>query len=168
MFTSSVKELQSKIELGVQSLNHVQLFVTPSTAACQASLSFTISQSLLKLLSIVLMMSSNHVLLPPSRPALSLSQHQGLFQWVSSSHQVAKLLKLQLQPQSFKKIFRVDFLWDLLVWSPCCPRDSQESSPAPQFESMNSFLLSLLYGSTLTSVHDYYKNHSFDYADLIS
>ena len=80
MFTSSVKELQSKTELGVQSLSHVQLFVTPSTAACQASLSFTISQSLLKLLSIVLMMSSNHVLLPPSRPALSLSQHQGLFQ----------------------------------------------------------------------------------------
>ena len=63
MFTSSVKELQSKTELGVQSLSHVQLFVTPSTAACQDSLSFAIPQSLLKLLSIELMMSSKHLIL---------------------------------------------------------------------------------------------------------
>ena len=63
-------------------------------------------------------------------------------------------------------IFRVDFLYIWLVWSPCCPRDSQESSPAPQFECINSSALSLLYGPTLTSVHDYWKNHSFDYTDL--
>jgi len=44
--------------------------------------------------------------------------------------------------------------------------DSQESSPAPQFESINSSALSLLYGPTLTSVHDYWKNYSFDYTDL--
>ena len=43
---------------------------------------------------------------------------------------------------------------------------SQESSPAPQFESINSSALSLLYGPTLTSVHDYWKNYSFDYTDL--
>ena len=48
------------------------------------------------------------------------------------------------------------FLWDWLVWSPCCTRDSQESSPAPQFNSINCFMLSL-YGPTLTSVHDYWK-----------
>ena len=48
-----------------------------------------------------------------------------------------------------------------LVWSPCSPRDSQESSPAPQFESIDSSALSLLYSPTLTSVHDYWKNHSF-------
>ena len=48
----------------------------------------------------------------PSPPAFSLSQHQGLFQWVSSSHQVAKVLELQLQPQSFQWIFRVDLLWE--------------------------------------------------------
>ena len=48
-----------------------------------------------------------------------------------------------------------------LVWSPCCPRESQQSSPATQFESFNSSGLSLLYGTTLTSVHDYWKNHSF-------
>ena len=52
----------------------------------------------------------SHPLSPPSPPALSLSQHQGLFQWVSSSHHVAKVLELQLQHQSFQWIFRVDFL----------------------------------------------------------
>ena len=57
-------------------------------------------------------------------PAFNLSQHQGLFQWVSSLHQVAKLLEFQLQHQSFQWIFRTDFLWDWLVWSPYSPRDS--------------------------------------------
>ena len=46
--------------------------------------------------------------------------------------------------------------------TPCCPRDSQESSPRPQLESINSLVLSVLYGSTLESIHDYWKNHSFD------
>ena len=50
------------------------------------------------------------------------------FQWVSSSHQVAKILELQLQHHSFQWIFRTDVLWDWLIWSPCSPRDSQESS----------------------------------------
>ena len=53
-----------------------------------------------------------------------------------------------------------------LVGSPCSPRDSQESSPTPQFKSINSSNLSLLYGLTLTSIHSYWKNHSFDYMDL--
>ena len=54
-----------------------------------------------------------------------------------------------------------------LVWSPCSPRDSQESSPTPQFKSISSLVLSLLYyGPTLTSIHDYRKNHSLDYMDL--
>ena len=57
--------------------------------------------------------------------------------------------------------FRVDW-FDL----PCCPRDSQESSPPLQFESTGSLVLSLLYGPALTSIHDYWKNHSFDYMDL--
>ena len=86
--------------------------LTPWTASCQASLSFTISQSLLKLMSIELVMpfQPSHLLSPPSPPALSLPQHQGLFQWVSSLHQVAKVLELHLQHQSFRWIFRVDFL----------------------------------------------------------
>ena len=99
---------------------------------------------------------------PPSPPAFNLSQHQGLFRWVSSSHQVAKVLEVQLQHQSCQWIFRVDFLWHWLVWSPCHPRDSQESSPVPQFKSINSSACSLLYGPILTSIHDYGKNHGFD------
>ena len=58
---------------------------------------------------------SSHPLSSPSPPAFSLSQHQGLFQWVSSSHQVAKVLELQLQHQSFQWIFRIDFLYDWLI-----------------------------------------------------
>ena len=67
----------------------------------------------------------SHPLSLPS-PALSLSQHQGLFQWVASSHQVAKVLELQLHHKSIPWIFRIDFPLDWLVWSPYCPRDSQE------------------------------------------
>ena len=95
----------------------------------------------------------------PSRPllplsfALNLCQHQSLLQWVGSSHQVARVLELQLQHLSFQWIFRFDFL----VWSPCYPRDFQGSSPAPQFESINSLALSPFYGPTFTSVHDYSK-----------
>ena len=63
-------------------------------------------------------------------------------------------------------IFRVDFLWDWLVWSLCCPRDCHELSPEPQFESINSLALSFLYGPTLTSVYDLWKNHSFNYMKL--
>ena len=85
----------------------------------------------------------SHPLSSPSPPAFSLSQHQGLFQWVCFSHQVARVLELQLQHQSFPWEFTVDFLWYWLVWS-CCPRDSQESSPAPQLESISSSALSLL------------------------
>ena len=77
----------------------------------------------------------SHPLLSPSPPAFNLSWHQGLFKWVSSSHQVAKIIGIQLQHQSFHWIFRTDFLEDRLVGSPCSPRDSQESSLAPQFEA---------------------------------
>ena len=73
----------------------------------------------------------SHPLLSPSYPALNLSQHEGLFQWVSSSHPVAKVLEFQLQHQSFQCTLRTDLLQDGLVGSPCSPRDSQESSPTP-------------------------------------
>ena len=98
--------------------------------------------------------------------SFNLSQHQGLFQWVGSSHQLAKGLELQFQHQSFQWRFRTDFLQDWLVWSPCSPRYSQESSPTSHFKSINPSTHSLLYGPTLTSTHDYWKNHSFDYMDL--
>ena len=66
----------------------------------------------------------------------------------------------------FPMNIRAHFLQNGLVGSPCSPRDSQESSPTPQFKSINSSVLSFLYGPTLTSVHDYWKNHSFDYTEL--
>ena len=77
----------------------------------------------------------SHPLSSPSPPTFNLSQHQGLFQWVSSSHQVAKVLEFQLQHQSFQWICRTDILWDGLVGSPCSPRDSQESSPTPELKA---------------------------------
>ena len=87
--------------------------------------------------------------------ALNLSQHQSLFQWVSSSHQVAIVLEFQLQHQSFQWVFGVDFLYDWLAWSPCSPRDSQESSPTPQLKSINSSVLSFFHSPTLASIHDH-------------
>ena len=100
----------------------------------------------------------SHPLSSPSPPAFNLSQHQGLFQWVSSSRQVAKVLEFQLQRQSFQWIFRTDFLSDGLVGSPCNPRNSQASSPTPQLKSIHSLALSLLHSPTLTFIHDYWKN----------
>ena len=106
----------------------------------------------------------SHPLSFPS-PTFSLSQHQGLFQWVSFLHQVAKVLKLQLQHQSFQWIFKTVLLYDWLVWS-WSPRDPQESSPMPQLKSINSLAISFLYGTTPTSIHGYLRKHCFDYTDL--
>ena len=94
----------------------------------------------------------SHTLHSPSPPALNLSQNQDLFWWVGSLHQVDKALAFQLQHCPSNE----------LVWSPCCPRDSQESSPTPQLESVNSSALRLLYDPTLTSIHDYWENYNFD------
>ena len=63
---------------------------------------------------------------------------------------------------SFQRTPRTDLLYNGLVGSPCSPRDSQASSPTPQFKSINSSGLSFLYSPTLTSIHDYWKNHIFD------
>ena len=105
---------------------------------------------------------TSHPLSSPSPPALNHSQLQDLFKWVSSSHQVAKLLEFQLQHQSLQWTTRTDLLQDGLVGSPYSPRDSQESSPTPHFKSINSSALSFLYSPTLTSIHDHWKNHSLD------
>jgi len=99
----------------VQSLSCVWFFATPCTAAHWASLSLINSRSLL--MSIDSVVPSNHLilyrpllLLPSIFPSLSLPIFQGLFQWINSSHQVAKVLEFQLQHQSFQWIFRTDFL----------------------------------------------------------
>ena len=130
----------------VQLLSHVRLFETPWTAAHQASLSFTISRSLLKLLSIEWVMLSNHLIL--CHPLLLLPSIFPSIRVFSS----ASALRIRWpkywnfsQHQSFQGVFRTDFLQDWLVWPLWSPRDSKESSLAPQFESINSLALSFLY-----------------------
>ena len=155
--------MKQQVVLGlvlVQSLSCAWIFATPWKAACQTSLSFTISWSLLKFMSIESVMLSKYFILCHPSFVFSLSQHQGLFQWVDSSHHMATVLEFQLQRQSFQWIFQVVFILDWLVWSPL------KFSPPPQFKSINSSVLSLLSGLTLTSMHDYWENHSFDYMTL--
>ena len=98
----------------------------------------------------------------PSPPAPNRSHHQSRFQWVNSSHEVAKVLEFQLQHHSLQRNPRANLLQNGQVGSPCSPRDSQESSPTPQFKIINSLALSLLHSPTLTSIHDHRKNHSLD------
>ena len=149
----------------IQLLNHVLFFVTPWTAACQTSLSFTISQNLLKLRSIESEMPFNYLilchpllLLPSIFPRIRVFSNESALhiRWpkywsfrfsISSSNEHSGLIS-----------FRIN--------SPCCPRDSQEFSPAPQFERISSSALSRFCGPTLTFLHDYWKNHSFDYMDF--
>ena len=93
----------------------------------------------------------SHLLSSPPLPVPNISQHQGLFKWVSYSHQVAKVLEFPLQHQSFQWTPRTDLLLDGLVGSSCSPRDSQESS-TPQSKSINSSALSFLHSPTRTSI----------------
>ena len=139
--------------------------VTPWTAAHQASLSITNSQSLLKLMYIKLVKPSNHLtcrpllFLPSIFPSIRVFPNESALciRWPKYSS-----FSFSISPSS-EYLGLISF-W--LVWFPCSPRDSQESSPTPQFKSINSLLLILLYGPTLTSIHDYWKNHSFDYMDF--
>ena len=108
----------------------------------------------------------SHPLSSPSPPAYSLSHHQGLFQWAGSSHQVAKVLELQLRQWPFQWAPRVDLLQNWLAAFPCCPRGSQRSPAAPQCRSISSSELNLPYFSILTSAHDYWIKHNFDHPDL--
>ena len=103
----------------------------------------------------------SHPLLSPSPSAPNPFQRQGLFKWVNTSHEVAKVLEFQLQHQSFQWTPRTDLLWEGLVGSSCSPRDSQES-PTPQFKNINSSVLNFLHRLTLTSIYDPWKNHSLD------
>ena len=158
----------------ISSVQNSHSVVSPRTAAHQASLSITNSGSLLKLMSQLVgdlidclpPPQPSHPLLSPSPPAFDPSGNQGLFQLVRSLHQVAKVLQFGLQHQSFQLIFRTDFIQDGLVGSPCSPRESQDSSPTPQFKSINSTALSSLYSPTLTSIHDYWKIHNLDQLDF--
>ena len=142
-------------------LSHV--IVTPWTASRQASLSITNCWSLPKPMSIESVMPSNHfILYHPLLLLLSIFPSIRVF----SNESVlcirwAEVLEFQLQYQSFQWIFRVDFLridwFDLFAL-----QRTLKSPPTPQFKSISSSVLSLLYGPTLTFIHDYWKNHSFD------
>ena len=152
----------------VQSLSCVRLFATPWTAARQASLSITNSRTLPKLMSIESVMPSNHLILcPPLLLPPSVFPSIGVF----SSESVLHIrwpkywnFSVSISPSneySGPISFRMDW-FDLLA----VPGTRQESPPTPQFKSINCSVLSLLYIPTLTSIHDYWKNHSFDYMDL--
>ena len=138
--------------------------MTPWTAASQASLSVTNSWSLFKLMSIESMMPSNHLILcrplllmPSIFPSIRVFSSESVLQirWpkycsfsfsISPSNEYSELIS-----------FRIDW-FDLLA----VQGDSQESSPTPQLKTINSLALSLLYSSNLTSIHDHWKNNSFD------
>ena len=146
----------------VQSLSRVQLFATPWTAACQASLSITNSQSLLKLMSIMLVMPSNHLilccplLLPPSIfSSIRVFSNEMVLhiRWpkywsfsfsISASSEYSGLI-----------FFRMD-RFDLLAVQGLLKSLLQHHS------TKASSVLSFLYSPTLTSIHDHWKNHSFD------
>ena len=153
-----------RLQILVQSLSRVQLFATPWTAAHQTSPSFTISQSLLILMSIELTMPSNHLILCCPLPLPSISPSIRVFsnelalriRWpkywsysISPSNEYSELIS-----------FRVDWFDFLAV------QETQESSPAPQFKSISPSAFSL-YCPSLKSIHDYWKNHSFDYMDFV-
>ena len=145
------------------SLSCVWLFVTPWTVACQASLSITNSRSLLKLMSTESVMPSNHLilycpllLLPSIFPIIRVFSNESVLciRWpkywifsfyISPSNESSGLIS-----------FKIEW-FDLLA-----VQGSQESSWTPQLKSINSSALSFLYSPTLTSIHDYWKNHSFD------
>ena len=148
----------------VQSLSHARLFATTQTATCQASLSITSSQSLLKLMSIKSVMPSNHLILCRLLLLLHLIfPNIRIFSSESVLHiRWPKYWSFSFSISPSNEYLRTDLLQDGLVRSPCSPRGSQESPPTPQFKSINSLALTLLYSPTLTSIHDYWKNHSFD------
>ena len=147
----------------IQSLSHVRLFETPWTTAHQASLSIINSRSPPKPMSIVLVMPSNHLIL--CHPLLLLPSIFPSIR-VFSKESVICIRWPKYWSFSFKMSYqwtpRTDLLQDGLVGSPCSPRDSQESSPTPQFKSISSSVLSFLYSPTVTYIHDHRKNHSLD------
>ena len=148
----------------VQSLSHVQLFATPWIAAHQASLSITNSQSSLRLTSIESVMPSSHLilgcpllLLPPIPPSIKVFSNESTLcmRWPKYWSFSFSIIPSKEIPGLIS--FRMDWL-DLLA----VQGNSQESSPTPQFKSINSSAFSLLHSPTLTSIHDHRKNHSLD------
>ena len=137
--------------------------MTTWTAVHQASLSLTNSWNLLELMPIESLISSNHLIL--CHPLLFLP---------STFPSIRIFTKESVLPIRWTKYWSFNFsispsneysglISFILIGSPCCPRDSRESSPTPQFKRINSLVLSFLSGPTLTTIHDYWKNHTFSY-----
>ena len=148
----------------VQPLSHVQLFVTPWTAAHQASLSFTISWSLLKLMSIESVMPSKHLiffypllLLPSIFPPSGSFPMSRLF--TSGDQSIGVSASTSVIPLNTQDRSPLGWTGWIFLQSKGL---SQESSPTPQFKTINSSALSFLHSPTLTSIHDHWKNHSLD------
>ena len=143
----------------------VWLFVTPWTSAHQALLTSTILWSLLKFMATESVMLSNYLilcypllLLPSVFPSIRVFSKESAL-CIKGPSIVASASVLPVNIQSW-------FPLNWLILSPCSPRDSQESSPAAQFNSISSLALSFLYGPMLTSINDYWENHSFDCMDF--
>ena len=108
----------------------------------------------------------SHPLSSPSPPAFSLSQHQGLFQWVNSLHQVAKLLEHQLQHQSFQGILRTNFLYDWLFFFLLAVQGTLKSLLQHHSSKASVLQCSASFWSNF-HIHTWLQeNHSFDYMDL--
>ena len=152
-------------EYSVQSLGRVHLFVTSWTAAGQTSLSITNSWSLLKLMSIESVMPSSHLilcrsflLLPSIFPSIRIFSNESVLhiRWPKDWS-----FSFSISPLN-EYTGLISFRPGWTGWISLLSKDSQESSPTPQFKSINSPAFSFLYNPTLTSIHDYWKNHSFD------
>ena len=142
-----------------QSLCCVQLFVTPWTAARQASLSITNSWSSLKLTSVESVMPTNHlilcrpILLPPSIfPSIRVFPMSQFF--TSGGQSTGVLASASVLPRNIQDWFPLGWTG----WISLQSKGLSESSPTPQFKSINSSALSFLYSPTLTSIYDYWKN----------
>ena len=147
----------------VQLLSHVWLFATPWTTACQVSVSITNSWSLPKLTSIESVMPSNHLilccpllLLPSIFPSIRVFSNESALHIRWSKYWSFSFNVSPSNEHSGLISFRVDWL-DLLA-----VQGTLESSSTPQFKSINSSVLSFLYSPILTSIRDYWKNHSLD------
>ena len=145
----------------VLSLSRVQLFATPWTAARQASLSITNSRSSLKLMSIELVMPPSHLILipfsscPQSLPASESFPMSHFFTWGGQSTGVSALASvLPMNTQ--------DWSLEWTGWISLQSKGLSRFSPTSQFKSINSSAFSFLHSPTLTSIHDHWKNHSFD------
>ena len=151
----------------VQSLSRVLLLATPWTTPRLVSLSFGISE-----------FAQTHVhwvsdTIQPSHPVSPLSSCPQYFpasgsfpmSWLftSGGQSIGTSASASVLPINIQSWFPLGLT---LVWSPCCPMDSQESSPAPQVQKQQFFGTQPSFGPTLTSIHDYWKNHTFGYMDL--